>query len=263
MKKSYGQHFLKDESLIRKIVSAADIGADDFVVEVGPGAGALTDHLPQDRLILIEADKELIPDLYARFPDTRIIGADATSIDYSELVGDHPWVLIGNLPYNAANAIIKQALQTVGTRHATPLRLKRLVVMVQKEVAQRMMATPGKNMSALSVAVGLYGMPTRVMDVQPGSFQPPPKVMSSVIRLDVAPKVDDPEHVMSIATAGFSARRKQLHKNLAAAGIASSDEIKTALAEMGIRPDVRAQDVSIDQWIVLSDFFPKRLMPNA
>ncbi len=259
MKKSYGQHFLKDESLITKIVAAAQIDADELVVEVGPGQGALTAYLPQDRCFLIEADADLIGDLQTHFPETTIVHADATSVDYKELIGDRPWLLIGNLPYNAANAIIMNALKQGLTLARSDLGkvkpwrgLRRLIVMVQKEVAQRMIASPGTHMSVLSVAVQLYGTPTRVMDVKPGSFQPPPKVMSSVIRLDVDPKVGDPEPVIALASAGFSARRKQLHKNLAAAGITTSQQTKDALEQIGLRSDIRAQDLSVDDWVRLA-----------
>jgi 16S rRNA (adenine1518-N6/adenine1519-N6)-dimethyltransferase len=246
-KKSYGQHFLKDASLTAKIVAAAEIEASDRIVEVGPGRGALTRHLPQDRLILVEADGDLIKGLKDTFPKANVIRADATSVDYEELVGELPWVLVGNLPYNVANAIIMHALKT---SH----RPERLVVMVQKEVADRMLAKPGTNMSVLSVAVQLYGLPSRVMDVKPGSFQPPPNVMSSVIRLDVKPRVESPEPIIALVLAGFSSRRKQLHKNLAATKIASSQEVKEALGTLGIREDIRAQDLTVDDWVGLAEF---------
>ena len=257
-KKSFGQHFLKDDTLCERIVDAAQIESGDLVVEVGPGQGALTKYLPHDRTILVELDRDLIDDLRGRYPVTTIVHEDATRINFDNLVGDRPWVLIGNLPYNVGNAIIMNALRTVGAgRRSAPTHgLRRLVVMVQKEVADRMLAPPGSNRSVLSVAVQLYGDVSRVMDVKPGSFVPPPNVMSSVIRLDIAPKADDPEVVMTIVSAGFSSRRKQLHKNLSQAKIASSDKVKTALAHMGVREDVRAQDVSIDQWIALAEFFP-------
>ena len=241
-KKSFGQHFLKDEPLLKRIVEAAEIGSDDQVVEIGPGRGALTAFLPQDRLTLVEADRDLVPDLQQRFGSAAIMQADATSVEYDQLVGDKDWILIGNLPYNVGNAIIMKALQA--SKKPT-----RLVVMLQKEVADRMMAKPGSTMSVLSVAVQLYGNVTKVMDVKPGSFQPPPNVMSSVIRIDVAPKTDAPEEVISLASAGFSARRKQLHKNLSSADIASSQQVKSALGEVGLREDIRAQDLSIQNWI--------------
>ncbi|MBT4857176.1 ribosomal RNA small subunit methyltransferase A [Candidatus Uhrbacteria bacterium] len=246
-KKSFGQHFLKDESLVAKIVAAAEIGNSDTVVEVGPGRGALTVQLPQDGLVLVEADKDLIDDLHERFPKANVVLADATQVDFKEHVGDGPWTLIGNLPYNAANAIIMNALNTT-------VRPTRVVVMVQKEVGDRMMAKPGTDMSVLSVAIQLYGTPTRVMNVKPGSFQPPPNVMSSVIRIDVDPRVEDPERVIALASAGFGSRRKQLHKNINAAKIASSKDVKEALSKLNLREDIRAQDMSVDDWVELSNF---------
>jgi len=109
-------------------------------------------------------------------------------------------------------------------------------------------------MSVLSVAIQLYGTPTRVMNVKPGSFQPPPNVMSSVIRIDVDPRVEDPERVIALASAGFGSRRKQLHKNINAAKIASSKDVKEALSKLNLREDIRAQDMSVDDWVELSNF---------
>jgi len=126
-------------------------------------------------------------------------------------------------------------------------------VMVQKEVADRMLAPAGANRSVLSVVMQLYGDVSRVMDVKPGSFQPPPNVMSSVVRLEVNPKVRDPEKVLRIVSAGFSSRRKQLHKNLDTANIASSQDVKTTLTRIGVREDIRAQDLSIDEWVTLAE----------
>lgn len=243
-KKSFGQHFLKDETLCERIVDAARIERGDLVVEIGPGQGALTNYLPQERSILVELDRELIDDLRGRYPLATVIRDDAASIDFDHLAGDRPWVLIGNLPYNAANAIMMNALRTNGG-------LRRLIVMVQKEVADRMLAPPGPNRGVLSVAVQLHGDVSRVMDVRPGSFVPPPNVMSSVVRLDINPRADDPEALMVMVSAGFSSRRKQLHKNLATAGFATSDQVKQSLRSVGIREDIRAQDLSVDNWIAL------------
>ena len=245
-KKSFGQHFLKDQSLCQRIVEAAEIEAYDLVIEVGPGQGALTTYLPQDRLTLVELDRELIDGLRDRYPRTSIVQEDATQIDFDALVDGMSWVLVGNLPYNVGNAIIMNAL-------ASQNRPKRLVVMVQKEVADRMLAPAGANRSVLSVVMQLYGDVSRVMDVKPGSFQPPPNVMSSVVRLEVNPKVRDPEKVLRIVSAGFSSRRKQLHKNLDTANIASSQDVKTTLTRIGVREDIRAQGLSIDEWVTLAE----------
>ena len=146
-KKSFGQHFLRDASAIASIIHAADATSVDMVVEVGPGLGALTEHLAQNakRLVLIEADRDLLPKLRETFPDAEIIQGDAAVADYATIVDDLSWAFVSNLPYNAASAIIMEVLSC----DRPP---ERAIVMVQREVGERMMAKPG-DMSLLSGAV--------------------------------------------------------------------------------------------------------------
>ncbi|MDP2631574.1 MAG: rRNA adenine dimethyltransferase family protein, partial [Candidatus Uhrbacteria bacterium] len=146
-KKSFGQHFLHDKKIVEKIVKSAELSSVDFIVEVGPGEGAMTKEIVDSppfkggvmggsgktQLILIEADQDLIPGLESKFTNAKIIQADAAKVDYTKLVPKKKsWMLVGNLPYNAGNAIIMNALAS----ERPPLRL---VVMVQKEVADRML----------------------------------------------------------------------------------------------------------------------------
>lgn len=257
-KKSYGQHFLKTESVCQKIVEAAEIGPDDLVIEVGPGRGALTKWLAPvtKNLILIETDQEMIDALRASSTHiwgdrggSQIIKADAAQFDFCSLpvLSTGNWILVGNLPYNAGTAIVMNAL----TSKCPP---KHMVVMLQKEVANKMMARPGQ-MSLLSVAVQMYAMPSRVIDVKPGSFSPPPKVDSTVIRLDVItgqvtdlPLRRDNEAVISLAKIAFATPRKQLHRTLADAGKATSEAIKKILVELSLPETARPQELSISQW---------------
>lgn len=254
-KKSFGQHFLRDQSVLEKIVAAGAIGAEDFVVEVGPGRGALTEHLAflGNRLILVEADRELIPDLEARFPLAKIVQADAAHVDYTELIQVRAaelgtrkaaWILIGNLPYNAGNAIIRQAL----TAQLPP---KRQVVMLQREVGEKMLAKPG-DMSILSVAVQVYADVNRVATVKPGAFVPPPKVDSIVIALTPNLKVVHPEAVIGVAKLAFAHKRKQMHRTLSDAGFGTSDALKSKLLALGLSEQARPEELSIEQWIELS-----------
>ncbi|MCH8049128.1 ribosomal RNA small subunit methyltransferase A [Patescibacteria group bacterium] len=253
-KKSFGQHFLRDASVAKRMVKAIDFESIDVLVEVGPGHGALTQEivkaLPTSRLILIEADRDLISELQEKFPQAQIIQADAAKVKFEEIVSG-TWTLIGNLPYYAANPIIMNAM-------TSPAPPKRLVVMVQKEVADRMLAKPGK-MSLLSVAVQLYATPKRLFNVKPGAFQPPPKVTSSVIELDLESglqrarlKGKKRERIIALAKQGFRSRRKQLHRNLAEAGVATSQEIKQALQSIGQKPTARAQELSVEDWIAFA-----------
>ena len=247
MKKSFGQHFLKDERIAKKIVGSADLHYLDLVVEVGPGEGALTHEIiklvAEKNLILIEADRDLIPALEQNFYHTKIIKGDAAQISFDMLTTDYNWKFISNLPYNAGNAILMNVLSC-----KNPPKLA--VVMLQKEVAQKIIAKPG-DMGILSVAVQLYARTRKLFDVKPGSFLPPPEVMSSVLMLEPNQICSNPEAVIQLAKKGFSSRRKQLHRNLQEAGVAKSAEIQAALMSLGISKTARAQELSITHWVAL------------
>lgn len=250
-KKSYGQHFLKDKSVIEKIVAAADISADDITVEIGPGTGALTSSLPASRLILVEADQDLIPDLEKQFPEAKIIHADAATVDYGEILKGSTqrstptsWMLVGNLPYNAGNAIIMHALQAKNPP-------KRLVVMLQKEVGERMLGAKGAE-SVLTVAIQLYAHAERVCTVKPGAFNPPPKVDSIVLKLTPYESSFEKEKIIAVAKVGFGNRRKQLHKNLSEAKMLSREEAKSVLKSLGLSELARAEELSLEQWVKLA-----------
>jgi 16S rRNA (adenine1518-N6/adenine1519-N6)-dimethyltransferase len=253
-KKSYGQHFLKNDGVCQAIVAAAQINPDELIVEVGPGRGALTKFLAAatKNLVLIETDQEMIDSL-AEFA-VQIIKADAAKFDFCRLsslpnLPATSYKLIGNLPYNAGTAIVMNAL----TSKCPPTRL---VVMLQKEVANKMLAKPGE-MNLLSVATQLYAKVSRVIDVKPGSFSPPPKVDSTVICLDVLPtclpagRQAAPETIIALAKIAFNSPRKQLHRTLADSGIKSSETIKGILSDLGLPPTARPQELSIEQWAEL------------
>lgn len=245
-KKSFGQHFLRDQSVIDKIITAADPADFAVVVEVGPGTGALTEHVAPlvSQLILVEADADLIVPLQARFPNATIVRADAAQVDFGSLVAGR-WCLVANLPYNAANAIIMRAL----TAENPP---ERMVVMVQKEVGERLLALPGA-MSVLGVAVGLYAQVERVCTVKPGAFVPPPKVDSMVVKLASRPSIagSNTEAVIALAKAGFANRRKLLAGNIAAAGKGSAEIVREWLRQAGFSEKARAEELRPEDWVSL------------
>lgn len=246
-KKSFGQHFLRDQSVIDKIVSAAIPEKDEVVVEIGPGTGALTSRLVdvvQHELVLIEADHDLLPALHEQFPQATILAADAVEVDYPTIVGQKPWLAVGNLPYNAANAIVMNIL-------TAPKPPRKLVIMVQKEVGDRMMAKPG-DMGVLSVATQLYADVKRLCTVKPGAFAPPPKVDSVVLELFPKTSQQDREAIVALAKIGFANRRKQLQRNLIDSGRANATQIKSWFTELGIATAARAQELSLEQWIALA-----------
>lgn len=260
-KKSFGQHFLKDASVVTAIVDAARPEDFALTVEVGPGTGVVTEAIvrrdgPPGRLVLVEADRDLIPSLRARFPNAEIVQGDAAQVDYDGICARRPggpslpWLLVGNLPYNAGNAIIMHALES-------PCPPSRMVVMVQKEVGERLLGLPGSR-GLLTVAVQMYADVTRVCTVKPGAFNPPPKVDSMVVCITPRHSSTTPDpsserrgDVIRIAKAGFANRRKQLHGNLAAAGVADADRVKAALVALGLPAVARAEELTIEQWEAL------------
>ncbi len=245
-KKSFGQHFLVNRGIIKKIINF--IPQSDLFVEIGPGQGALTKKIVEvfneQDLILVEADRDLIQDLKDKYPKSSVKFANAVSIDFDVVTQGKEWVLIGNLPYNASSAILENALKSQNKPQSC-------IVMVQKEQALRMMAEPG-DMSVLSVAIQIYTNVKKLFDVSPGSFNPPPKVDSSVLRLDLKSKIPNTaEEIINLSKIGFSARRKQLRKNLSKSGKFERSQIEKILKELNLPLSARAQELSIDNWIAL------------
>ena len=252
-KKSLGQHFLADRGAISSIVNAADLSQDDLVVEIGPGRGALTRPLVEraGRLVAVEVDTVLAARLrekYADRPGFSVLTEDARDVDIDGLAPDGtPYKVVANLPYYAASPIVRRFLEA-------DRKPRLMVVTVQREVAQEMVAKPGQ-MGLLSVAVQLYGAPRIVATVPPRAFRPPPKVTSAVVRIDVRPEpavaFDSPDGFFRVVKAGFSARRKQLHNSIGRSLGLEPETAKALLADAGIDPTRRAQTLSLDEWAAL------------
>ena len=254
-RKSLGQHFLKDRSVPPRIAIAAAIEPDDVVVEVGPGLGVLTEELARrldperGRLVAVELDDDLLPVLRQRFagmPHVSFVHADVLDVPPQELSQGRPYKLVANLPYYITSAILRHFLET---EH----KPRSLTVMVQKEVADRMVAKPPE-MSLLAVSVQFYGRPKIMFKVPPGAFNPPPKVDSAVVRIDVYGVGESPIQVSSeaaffrLAQAGFGQRRKQLANTLTSGlGLPKSDVIET-LQKASIEPTRRAETLTLGEW---------------
>ena len=252
-KKSFGQHFLRDYSVVQKILAATDLNAS-CIVEVGPGKGALTAPLYQaledlgraDRLVLIELDRDLLDELAERFPLAKIVHEDAAQVDWHAITAGKPWILVSNLPYNAGTAI-------VGNAFASNHPPEDAVVMLQKEVGERMLAQP-PDMSLLSLVMQLMTTISRITTVKPGAFMPPPKVDSIVIRLKHHPLFAESEardRVIALAKIGFANPRKQLQHNLKEAGVLDVDTAKQFLANKKRSPLARPSELSVQDWIDL------------
>jgi 16S rRNA (adenine1518-N6/adenine1519-N6)-dimethyltransferase len=253
-KKSLGQNFLTDPHYLRKIVDAAHVGPQDQVVEIGPGMGHLTAELASraGKLVIIELDDRLIPHLrgeYGSAANVEIVHADALAYDYSLLTGT--WKVVANLPYYISTPIIQRL---IGLRS----RFSTLTLMLQKEVAERIAASPGgKEYGFLSVLVQYSAIPHLDLIVPAGAFTPRPKVDSAVLTLTMRDRpphtVLDEELFLRVIKAAFSQRRKTLRNSLSQLG--HPREIMGAVqGATGIDLGRRAETLSVVEFGVLADF---------
>ena len=243
-----GQNFLTDRRVARRIIDAADLAPDDQVLEIGPGRGALTSliALRCERLVAVELDPELASSLRTRLAaalHVTVLSQDALEFDPGQYFAAG-YKLIANLPYYAATAIIRRYLTCGPKPHS-------MVVMVQREVADNIVARPGR-MGLLSVMVQLHGSPNLICSVPPSAFRPRPQVTSAVIRIDPynrpAIPVDDPQAFVEFAAAGFRAPRKQLRNSLRIGLDAPHDEVAATLDASCIDGSRRPATLSLEEW---------------
>ena len=244
--KGFGQNFLVDAAVLRAIVGAAAIDGADTVLEVGPGLGALTIELAQraERVVSVELDRRLLPvlaDTLAGTSNVELVQGDAAAFDFAILPAGS--LLVANLPYNVATAVVTRALASG--------RFARLVFLVQREVAERMTARPSTPaFGALTLVVAHFGSARIVRNVPPGVFLPPPKVTSSVVRIDVHPDARPDPALFALIHQGFAHRRKTLVKNLIMAGY-PRERAERALAQLGLDPRVRAEALELARFEAL------------
>lgn len=249
-KKSLGQHWLKDRSVLAGIAEAADIRPGDTVLEIGPGLGTLTSELLRraDKVIAVELDEALAAKLPGQFPGTslEVIQQDILSFDLSALPKNY--VVVANVPYYITSKIIQLLLNAENKPRTT-------VLLIQKEVAERLAAEPG-DMSILAISAQVFAE-VMLGDVVPAEyFTPPPKVDSQVVILHSRPlplvAPEDEKAFFRIVKAGFSAKRKKLRSSLSGGLGISKKEAEERLREAGINPDGRAESLGIDDWIRLT-----------
>lgn len=264
--KSLGQNFLIDDNIVDKIVAGAGIGSSDKIIEVGPGIGTLTREMASraGALMAVEIDKNLIPilvDTLGDFENVKIVNEDIIKADIRGLIDENldggPVKLVANLPYYITTPIIMRFLEE-------NINVTDIVVMVQKEVAERMNAQPGgKDFGALSVAVQYYCDTEIVAKVPRHLFVPQPNVDSIVIALRVRPerkyKVEDEGLYFKVVKAAFGQRRKTLLNSIASMGNLSKDMVKEALEEAGIDPKRRGETLSLDEFANLSNVIGNKL----
>ena len=250
MSKKLGQNFLIKRGIVDEIVHAAELTPGEPVLEVGPGIGTLTQGLAQSGadVTAIELDRRLLEVLdttLASYDNVRIIHGDVLKLDVPSIMNHKPFKVVANLPYYITTPIIMSLLES-------KLPIERLVVMVQKEVALRMVAKPGtKDYGALSVAVQYYTEPDIVLDVPPKSFLPAPAVTSSVIRcvLRDKPPVDviDEKLFFRVVKAGFAQRRKTFSNTMKTTGL-SKDRIEELLAKANIDGQRRGETLTLQEF---------------
>ncbi len=249
-RKSLGQHFLTDQRVVAHILRAAGLEAGDAVLEIGPGRGVLTRRLVTEAevVVAVELDRELCAALPGRLgwpSNLACVEADARTIDAGRLVFPRTrYKVVANLPYYAANPIIRNLLES----NPKP---KSMVVMVQKEVADSMTAAPGR-MGLLSVATQVYARSRIVCTVPPSGFRPPPNVTSAVVQLDVretaAVADGDTDGFFEVVRAGFSAPRKQLRNSLSHGLDVPAAAASEVLDAADIDGQRRAQTLALDEW---------------
>lgn len=260
--KKFGQNFLIDAHVLDKIIAAAEVGPEDFVLEIGPGIGTMTQYLAEHarEVVAVEIDTHLIPILEETLSDydnVTIINADVLKLDIAALAqeknGGKPIKVVANLPYYITTPIIMGLFES-------DVPIDNITVMVQKEVAQRMQVGPGtKDYGALSLAVQYYAEPYLAANVPPNCFMPRPKVGSAVIRLtrhkEKPVQVKDEKFMFKLIRASFNQRRKTLQN-----GLNNSSEIDVnkaqvveALEKMGLSATVRGEKLTLEQFAQLSD----------
>ncbi|WP_276357713.1 16S rRNA (adenine(1518)-N(6)/adenine(1519)-N(6))-dimethyltransferase RsmA [Cohnella caldifontis] len=256
-KKSLGQNFLIDGNILDKIIAAAGLDGTKGALEIGPGIGALTERLAQaaGTVVALEIDNRLIPileDVMSPYGNVNVVHADVLKTDLRRVWADYfadvsGVSVVANLPYYVTTPIVMKLLEE-------KLPVDRIVVMVQKEVAERMAAKPGgKDYGSLSIAVQYYCEPELVASVPSGAFVPAPNVDSAVIRLTkrAAPAVSvpDEDRFFRVVHAAFAQRRKTIANNLAAiSGKERKAELTALLAEIGIAPERRAETLSLEEF---------------
>ena len=260
--KKFGQNFLIDEHVLDKIIRAAEITKDDYVLEIGPGIGTMTQYLAcaAREVTAVEIDRALIPileDTLKEYDNVSIINEDILKVDIAALAkeknGGRPIKVVANLPYYITTPIIMGLFES-------HVPLESITVMVQKEVADRMQVGPGtKDYGALSLAVQYYAEPYIVANVPPNCFMPRPKVGSAVIRLtrhaQTPVQVENEKLLFQIIRASFNQRRKTLANGLKNyEGLSFEKEtIEAAIAECGFSPSVRGEALSLEEFAKLAN----------
>lgn len=247
--KGLGQNFLQDPFALEAIVTAAEIQPADTVLEIGPGLGSLTRYLAASarNVIAVELDENLIPplkDVLAPYQNVHVIHGDILKLSPKDLISENNYLVVANIPYYITSAVIRHLLEDES-------KPRRIVLTLQKEVAQRICARPG-DMSLLALSVQVYGAPRVAAHIPAEAFFPAPKVDSAVLVLDIFPSPLIKEELLNsffkLVKAGFSQKRKTLRNSLSSGLHISPANAAEFLTRAGIDPQRRAETLSIEEW---------------
>lgn len=253
--KKLGQNFLQDPIALESIAAAAGIQPTDTVLEIGPGLGSLTRYLAVSarEVVAVELDPDLIPPLRAvtkPYGNIQIVHGDILKISPDKLIREPDYLVVANIPYYITSAIIRHLLEN-------PPKPRRIVLTIQKEVAERICAEPGDmNMSLLALSVQVYGKPRIAKHIPAGAFFPAPKVDSAVLCVDIYPSPQIQPELMGaffkLIKAGFSQKRKTLRNSLSSGLHISPLEAEGLLREANVDPMRRAETLSLEEWQTLA-----------
>ncbi len=264
-RKQFGQHWLKSEKALNKIVSSAELTEHDRVLEIGAGTGILTRQLiaQAQAVVAVEIDRDLCPILVQKFGKSQnflLLQGDFLMIEIDDLLKpfpafQNPRKVVANIPYNITGPILEKLLGTIAKPNPNPFDT--IVLLLQKEVALRICANSNSShYGALSLRVQYLAQAEFMCDVSAKAFSPPPKVDSAVIRLkprEIEHPAEDPKKLEMLIKLGFSSRRKMLRNNLKSA--IEIEPLNALLETLQINPQTRAEDLSLEQWVQLSNAF--------
>ncbi len=251
-RKSLGQNFLQDERALQEIVSTARIERDDTVLEIGPGLGSLTRYLALSAgsVVAVELDESMLPileDILAPHGNVRLVPGDILKINPPDLIQQEDYLVVANIPYYITSNVIRHLLES-------EIRPRRMVLTVQKEVAERICAGPG-NMSLLALSVQVYGQPAIAGTIPASAFYPPPKIDSAIVRVEVYENLVIPAPLLPrffrLAKAGFGQKRKTIRNALGA--LMARERLDYLLEQASIDPQRRAQTLTLEEWKKLTE----------
>ncbi|MCU0565139.1 MAG: 16S rRNA (adenine(1518)-N(6)/adenine(1519)-N(6))-dimethyltransferase RsmA [Oculatellaceae cyanobacterium Prado106] len=261
-RKQFGQHWLRSEAALAEIVAAAKVEGGDRILEIGPGTGVLTRRLLPlaQSVVAVEVDRDLCKLLAQQLGAMKnflLLQGDFLTMDVPVLLTGFPKFqqpnkVVANIPYNITGPILEKLLGTITTPNPTPF--EQIVLLVQKEVAERLCASPSSRVfGALSVRVQYLADCEWICAVPAKAFQPPPKVDSAVVRITprvFQPQAEDPRRLEVLVKLGFATKRKMLRNNLKS--LVERDRLSQILEELNLNPQVRAEDLSVADWVALS-----------